>query len=120
MRRYNDIKALKHIVSTVLILAFFLAFFGGYWSAEKQRWWMGFFVVFIYLVTHNFIKPFRKSGKDFYERILRHLISFLMAAFFLFLFMAGYWAAPARRWWLVLPLVFFYFLTVRFIQEARK
>lgn len=120
MKKIDQIEALKYIVSTVLLLAFFLAFFGGYWSAAKQRWWMGFFVVFIYIITHHFIQPFRHGGKDFYERILRHLISFLMAAFFLLLFMIGYWAAPARRWWLSFPLIFFYFLTVRFIQKARK
>lgn len=120
MKQYNEIAALKYLVSTVLLLAFFLAFFGGYWSAAKQWWWMGFFAIFIYIVTFNFLKPFRRGGKDFYETILRHLISFLMTAFFLLLFMAGYWAVPARRWWLSLPLIFFYFLTVKFVQMARK
>lgn len=116
---YNEIEALRQGASFLATMAGFLAFFGGYWSAEKGWWWLVFFTLFIYKFTHGFLEPLRHGGKDPYERLLRHGASLIIAGLFSLFFLFGYWSGSRHLWFLGFLMVAVYFLSLRFIQKAR-
>lgn len=116
---YNEIEALRQGASFLATVASFLAFFGGYWSAEMGWWWMGFFTLFIYKFTHGFLKPFRHGGKDPYDRLVRHGASLVVAGLFLLFFVFGYWSGLHHLWFLGFSMIATYFILLRFIQKAR-